>query len=404
MGSGVYHIETIKVKNRATGNVVVQFRLDEKYKKTIIKPSEMKTLIGAMLISSNTGYSYDFEKLARNYKYVPTRSIRAYIPYVHTAVYHTSITKKEIDTANLAEAHVISLLHDLGTEYLAAVAFNSLDNRKYEYIYTGEREINLSELYDKHRQVGVKEIDSTSTRNIYMANEVLFVTSKRIDFYEVGKLYDASSICKIDLVPTVLKIEESKRKKRGKVSIEEQTEENEKEYNRRLEKVKRNGNKYIEIKHGIDKILIDTGAKKMEDIVTILQNSRFNYELNRGESDTNVSNISFRLDCIDPNNDTVKSSRFVHGDIVDIVNVLNRHSTFICGFCFLNNQCDVFKFNCINDVDTCIKVYAGHETYDLNELVGIANMTGGGKFVYEDCVIEVNDFVFVGMGNGMKEI
>ena len=27
MGSGVYHIETIKVKSRATGNVVVQFRL-----------------------------------------------------------------------------------------------------------------------------------------------------------------------------------------------------------------------------------------------------------------------------------------------------------------------------------------------------------------------------------------
>lgn len=404
MGSGVYHIETIKVKNRATGNVVVQFRLDGKYKKKVVKPLEMDPIVRAMLVSSNAEYSYDFEKLARNYKYVTTRSIRAYMTYVHTAVYHTSITKKEIDTPDLTECHVISLLHDLGTEYLAAVAFNSLDNRKYEYIYTGEREINLSELYDKHRQVGVKEIDSTSTRNIYMANEVLFVTSKRIDFYEVGKLYDASSICKIDLVPTVLKIEESKRKKRGKVSIEEQTEENEKEYNRRLEKAKRNGNKYIEIKHGIDKILIDTGAKKMEDIVTILQNSRFNYELNRGESDTNVSNISFRLDCIDPNNDTVKSSRFVHGDIVDIVNVLNRHSTFICGFCFLNNQCDVFKFNCINDVDTCIKVYAGHETYDLNELVGIANMTGGGKFVYEDCVIEVNDFVFVGMGNGMKEI
>lgn len=402
MGSGVYHIETIKVKNRATGNVVVQFRLDGKYKKKVVKPLEMDPIVRAMLVSSNAEYSYDFEKLVRNYRYVTTRSIRAYMTYVHTAVYHAS--KKEIDTANLAEAHVISLLHDLGTEYLAAVAFNSLDNKKYEYIYTGEREINLSELYDKHRQVGVKEIDSTSTRNIYMANEVLFVTSKRIDFYEVGKLYDASSICKIDLVPTVLKIEESKRKKRGKVSIEEQTEENEKEYNRRLEKAKRNGNKYIEIKHGIDKILIDTGAKKMEDIVTILQNSRFNYELNRGESDTNVSNISFRLDCIDPNNDTVKSSRFVHGDIVDIVNVLNRHSTFICGFCFLNNQCDVFKFNCINDVDTCIKVYAGHGTYDLNELVGIANMTGGGKFVYEDCVIEVNDFVFVGMGNGMKEI
>lgn len=399
MGSGVYHIETIKVKSRATGNVVVQFRLDEKYKKTIIKPSEMKPLIGAMLISSNTGYSYDFEKLARNYKYVHTRSIRAYIPYAHTAVYHVS--KKEFDTTDLAEDHVISLLHDLGTEYLAAVAFNSLDNRKYEYIYTGEREINLSELYDKHRQVGVKEIDSTSTRNIYMANEVLFVTSKRIDFYEVGKLYDASSICRIALVPTVLKIEESKRKKRGKISIEEQAEENEKEYNRRLEKAKRNGNKYIEIKHGIDKILIDTGAKKMEDIVTILQNSRFNYELNRGEFNTNVSNISFRLNYIDPSNDTVKSSRFVHGDIV---NALTRYSTFICGFCFLNNQCDVFKFNCINDVDTCIKVYAGHENYDLNELVDIADMTGGGKFVYEDCAIEVKDFVFVGIGNGMKEI
>ena len=401
MGSGAYHIETIKVKSRATGNVVVQFRLDEKYKKTIIKPSEMKPLIGAMLISSNTGYSYDFEKLARNYKYVPTRSIRAYIPYVHTAVYHTSITKKEIDTPDLTECHVISLLHDLGTEYLAAVAFNSLDNRKYEYIYTGEREINLSELYDKHRQVGVKEIDSTSTRNIYMANEVLFVTSKRIDFYEVGKLYDASSTCRIDLVPTVLKIEESKRKKRGKVSIEEQAEENEKEYNRRLEKAKRNGNKYIEIKHGIDKILIDTGAKKMEDIVTILQNSRFNYELNRGESNTNVSNISFRLNCIDPSNNTVKSSRFVLGDIV---NTLNRRSMFICGFCFLNSQCNVFKFNCINDTDTYVKVYDGHENYDLNELVGIADMTGGGKFVYEDCAIEINDFVFVGIGNGMKEI
>lgn len=401
MGSGVYHIETIKVKSRATGNVVVQFRLDAKYKKTKVKPlcTQMDPFVRAMLASSNTEYSYDFDKLARNYKYVPTKNIGVGMQYVHTAVFHES--KKEFDTTDLAENHVISLLHDLGAEYLAAVAFNSLDNRKYEYIYTGEKEINLSELYEKHRQVGVKEIDHTSTRNIYMANEILFVTSKRIDFYEVGKLYDASSTCKIDLVPTVLKIEESKRKKRGKLSIKEQTEENEKEYNRRLEKAKRKGNKYIEINNDIDKILIDTGAEKMEDIVTILQSSRFNYELNRGESDTNVSNISFRLDCIDPSNDTMKSSRVV---LRDIVNTLSRRLMYICSFCFLNSQCNVFKFNCVNDTDTHVNVYGEHGNYDLNELVGIANMTGGGKFVYEDCAIEVNDFVFVGFGNGMKEI
>lgn len=398
MGSGVYHIETIKVKSRATGNVVVQFRLDAKYKKTIIKPSEMKPLIGAMLISSNTGYSYDFEKLARNYKYVPTRSIRAYIPYVHTAVYHTSITKKEIDTPDLTECHVISLLHDLGTEYLAAVAFNSLDNRKYEYIYTGEKEINLSELYEKHRQVGVKEIDSTSTRNIYMANEVLFVTSKRIDFYEMGKLYDASSTCKIDLVPTVLKIEESKRKKRGKLSIEEQAEENKKEYNERLERAKRKGNIYIEINNDIDKILIDTGAEKMEDIVTILQSSRFNYRLSHGELETNVSNMSFRLEYRDPNKEALKSSRIVGGSVVDTLIPRDR---FICDIYFLHNQCSIFRFK---KNDTYVKVCGGHEDYDLNELVGIADMTGGNKFLYEDCAIGINNFVFVGIGNGMKEI
>lgn len=398
MGSGVYHIETIKVKSRATGNVVVQFRLDAKYKKTIIKPSEMKPLIGAMLISSNTEYSYDFEKLARNYKYVPTRSIRAYISYVHTAVYHTSITKKEIDTPDLTECHVISLLHDLGAEYLAGVAFNSLDNRKYEYIYTGEKEINLSELYEKHRQVGVKEIGSTSTRNIYMANEILFMTSKRIDFYEMGKLYDASSTCKIDLVPTVLKIEESKRKKRGKLSIEEQAEENKKEYNERLERAKRKGNIYIEINNDIDKILIDTGAKKMEDIVTILQSSRFNYRLTHGELETNVSNMSFRLEYRDPNKEALKSSRIVGGSVVD---TLIPRDKFICDIYFLHNQCSAFRFK---KNDTYVKVCGGHEDYDLNELVGIADMTGGNKFLYEDCAIGINNFVFVGIGNGMKEI
>lgn len=399
MGSGVYHIETIKVKSRATGNVVVQFRLDAKYKKTIIKPSEMKPLIGAMLISSNTEYSYDFEKLARNYKYVPTRSIRAYISYVHTAVYHTSITKKEIDTPDLTECHVISLLHDLGTEYLAGVAFNSLDNRKYEYIYTGEKEINLSELYEKHRQVGVKEIGHTSTRNIYMANEILFMTSKRIDFYEMGKLYDASSTCKIDLVPTVLKIEESKRKKRGKLSIEEQAEENKKEYNERLERAKRKGNIYIEINNDIDKILIDTGAEKMEDIVTILQSSRFNYRLTHGELETNVSNMSFRLEYRDPNKEALKSSRIVGGSVV--VDTLIPRDRFICDIYFLHNQCSIFRFK-KNDI--YVKVCGGHEDYDLNELVGIADMTGGNKFLYEDCAIGINNFVFVGIGNGMKEI
>lgn len=401
MGSGVYHIETIKVKSRATGNVVVQFRLDAKYKKTKVKPlcTQMDPFVRAMMTSSNMEYSYDFDKLARNYKYAPTRSIRADMQYVHTAVFHES--KKEFDIDDLAENHVISLLHDLGTEYLAGVAFNSLDNRKYEYIYTGEKEINLSELYEKHRQVGVKEIGSNSTRNIYMANEILFITSKRIDFYEMGKLYDSSSTCKIDLVPTVLKIEESKRKKRGKLSIEEQTEENEKEYNKRLEKAKRKGNKYIEIKHGIDKILIDTGAKKMEDIVIILQNSRFNYRLNRGELDTNVSNISFRLEYIDPNEEAMKSSRFVNGEIV---NTVSERRVFICDFCFLNNQCDVFRFNCINEDKVHVKVYGGPEVYDLNELAGIADVTGGNKFIYEDCAIGINNFVFVGIGNGMKEI
>lgn len=397
MGSGVYHIETIKVKSRATGNVVVQFRLDAKYKKTKVKPlcTQMDPFVRAMLASSNTEYSYDFDKLARNYKYVPTKSIGVGMQYVHTAVFHES--KKELSIDDLAENHVISLLHDLGAEYLAGVAFNSLDNRQYEYIYTGEKEINLSELYEKHRQVGVKEIGHTSTRNIYMANEILFMTSKRIDFYEMGKLYDASSTCKIDLVPTVLKIEESKRKKRGKLSTEKQAEENKKEYNERLERAKRKGNIYIEISNDIDKILIDTGAEKMEDIVTILQSSRFNYRLSHGELETNVSYMSFRLEYRDPK-ETLESSRFVGGSIVDTLSPRNR---FICDIYFLHNQCSVFRFK---KNDTHVKVCGGHEDYDLNELVGIANMTGGNKFLYEDCAIGINNFVLVGIGNGMKEI
>lgn len=398
MGSGVYHIETIKVKSRATGNVVVQFRLDAKYKKTKVKPlsTQMDPFVRAILVSSNIEYSYDFDKLARNYRYVPTKRIGVGMQYVHTAVFHES--KKEFSIDDLAENHVISLLHDLGAEYLAGVAFNSLDNRKYEYIYTGEKEINLSELYEKHRQVGVKEIGSTSTRNIYMANEILFMTSKRIDFYEVGKLYDASSTCKIDLVPTVLKIEESKRKKRGKLSIEEQAEENKKEYNERLERAKRKGNIYIEINNDIDKILIDTGAEKMEDIVTILQNSRFNYRLTHGELETNVSNMSFRLEYRDPNKEALKSSRIVGGSVVD---TLIPRDWFICDIYFLHSQCSIFRFK---RNDTYVKVCGGHEDYDLNELVGIADMTGGNKFLYEDCAIGINNFVFVGIGNGMKEI
>lgn len=392
MGSGVYHIETIKVKSRATGNVVVQFRLDAKYKKTKVKPlcTQMDPFVRAMLASSNTEYSYDFDKLARNYKYVPTKSIGVGMQYVHTAVFHES--KKEFSIDDLAENHVISLLHDLGAEYLAGVAFNSLDNRKYEYIYTGEKEINLSELYEKHRQVGVKEIGHTSTRNIYMANEILFMTSKRIDFYEMGKLYDASSTCKIDLVPTVLKIEESKRKKRGKLSTEKQAEENKKEYNERLERAKRKGNIYIEINNDIDKILIDTGAEKMEDIVTILQSSRFNYRLSHGELETNVSYMSFRLEYRDPK-ETLERSRFV--------DTLSPRNRFICDIHFLHNQCSAFRFK---KNGTHVKVCGGHEDYDLNELVGIANMTGGNKFLYKDCAIGINNFVIVGIGNGMKEI